>query len=120
MTRKITTAVQTATTVLAGWFATAAVACADATLQNPLNPAFNSIPNFIAGALKVLVMVALPIISLYIVYSGYIYLAAQGNPGEISKAHKNFMYVLVGSLLILGAWTIATMLGATAQQIVGR
>jgi hypothetical protein len=86
-------------------------------LGNPLNPNFSSIPNFIAGALKVMVMVALPIISLFIVYSGFLFVAAQGNEGKLSEAKNNLLYVIIGSILILGAWVIATLIGGTVTQL---
>ena len=88
-------------------------------LDNPLKPEFSTIPTFIAGALKVLVIVALPVIALFIVVAGFMYIAARGNPGKISEAHKNFVYVLIGALLILGAWVIATLIGGTVTQLVG-
>ena len=88
-------------------------------LQNPLNSDFSSIPSFIAGALKVMVEVALPIISLYIVYSGFLFVVAQGNEEAISKAKRNFLYVIIGATLILGAWVIATLIGGTVTQITG-
>jgi len=90
---------------------------ADAVLNNPLNPTFSSIPSFIAGALKVMVMVALPIISLAIVYSGFLFVAAQGNDEKLSKAKGNLLYVIIGSILILGAWVIATLIGGTVSQL---
>lgn len=93
------------------------IAFADAQLQNPLNPAFSSIPNFVAGALKVMVMVALPIISLFIVYSGFLFVKAQGNSEALGKARQNFVYVVLGSILILGAWVIATLIGGTVTQL---
>lgn len=88
-----------------------------AQLQNPLNSQFSSIPNFIAGFLKVLVMVALPIISLMIVVAGFQFVLAQGNEEKLSKAKNNFLYVLIGSILILGAWVIATLIGGTVNQL---
>lgn len=90
---------------------------AQAGLDNPLNSNFSSIPTFLAGALKVLVMVALPIISLFIVYAGFKFLTAQGNPGKLSEARENFFYVVIGTILILGAWVIATLIGGTVSQL---
>jgi hypothetical protein len=87
--------------------------------NNPLNSTFSTIPAFIAGALKVLVIVALPIITLFIVISGFMFVFARGNPGELDKAKKNFVYVIIGALLILGAWMIATLIGGTVTQLVG-
>lgn len=88
-------------------------------LQNPLNPEFSSIPNFVSGVLKVMVMIALPIISLFIVYSGFLFVAAQGNSEKIDQAKRNFLYVIIGATLILGAWVIANLIGGTVTQITG-
>ena len=86
------------------------------TLQNPLN--FGTIPEFLAGALKALAMIALPIISLFLVISGFLFITAQGNQQKLDTAKKNFMYVIIGALLILGAWIIATLIAATVNQLV--
>lgn len=89
----------------------------DGMLRNPLDPSFSTIPLFIAGVLKVLVMVALPIITFFIVYSGFKFIAAQGNEAKLTDAKHNFFYVILGSLLILGAWVIATLIGGTVDQL---
>ena len=86
-------------------------------LQNPLNDQFSSIPAFIAGALKVLAMIALPIISLFVVISGFYFLTAQGNEHKLEEAKKNFFYVIIGALLILGAWILATLIAGTISQL---
>lgn len=105
---------------VSGFFLNAGSAFAqNQTLQNPLNPQFSTIPNFISGALKVLVMVSLPIITLFIVISGFMFIKARGNPGELDVAKKNFYYVILGALLILGAWIIATLIGGTVTQLTG-
>ena len=94
-------------------------ASAEGSLENPLNPEFSSVPAFIAGALKVLVIVALPIITLFVVVAGFLFVFARGNEQKISEARKNFVYVIIGALLILGAWLIATLIGSTVTQLVG-
>lgn len=89
------------------------------TLESPLNPAISSIPTFIASALKILVMVALPIISLFIVYAGFMFVMARGNETALTKAKTNFVYVVIGAVLILGAWLIAQLLQGTVTQLMG-
>lgn len=84
-------------------------------LQNPLN--VGGVSDFIALVLRVMVMVALPIISLFIVYSGFLFISAQGNEEKLSKAKTNLLYVIIGAILILGAWVIATLIGGTVTQI---
>jgi len=85
-------------------------------LQNPLT--INDISGFISLVLKVMVMVALPIISFFIVYSGFLFISAQGNPEKISQAKNNLIYVVIGAILILGAWVISTLIGGTVTQLV--
>ena len=86
-------------------------------LDNPLRSEFSSIPAFIAGALKVLVMIALPIITLFLVISGFLFITAQGNQQKLETAKKNFLYVVIGALLILGAWILATLIAGTISQL---
>ncbi len=85
-------------------------------LTNPLR--FSSIESFIEGALKAMVMIALPIISVFIIWAGFMFIKARGNPGEISTAKKNLGYVLIGATLILSAWVLATLIGGTVSQLI--
>lgn len=78
---------------------------------------FSDIPAFIAGVLRAVVTVSLPIISLFIVYSGFLFVSARGNPGKIGEARENFLWVIIGSLLILGAWVLATLIGGTVSDL---
>ena len=87
-------------------------------IRDPLNSAFCTIPTFIAGFLKAMVMLALPVIALFLVISGFKFVSAQGNPGKLSEAKENFVYVIIGALLILGAWVIATLINGTVSQLV--
>jgi len=85
-------------------------------LENPLR--FTSIERFIEGALHAMVMIALPIISVFIIWAGFMFIKARGNPGEISTAKKNLGYVLMGATLILSAWVLATLIGGTVSQLI--
>lgn len=86
-------------------------------LQNPLQ--YDNITSFIAGALKALVVIALPIITLFIVISGFMFVFARGNPSKLAEAKKNFLFVILGAILILGAWVLATLIGGTVSQVIG-
>lgn len=99
----------------------ALAACSNAgnqnTFANPLQ--FCSLADFVAGVLKALVTISLPIISVFMVYSGFLFVKARGNSDEIGAAKSNFYYVIIGSILILGAWALAQMLAGTVTQIRG-
>ncbi|QQG37740.1 MAG: hypothetical protein HYS26_03900 [Candidatus Kaiserbacteria bacterium] len=93
------------------------VSSAEVALKNPLN--FSDIASFVAGAMKVLVMIAIPIITLFVVIAGFKFITAQGNPGELETAKRNFVYVILGALLIMGAWVLATLIAGTVRQLTG-
>lgn len=102
-------------------FSSAAVAhAAEAALGNPLKANISSIPAFISEVLKAVVMISLPIITLFIVISGFMFLLAQGNQSKLDRAKENFMWVIIGALLILGAWVLATLIGGTVTSLVGK
>lgn len=89
----------------------------NSTLKNPANvPDFQS---FIANFLKAIVEISLPILTLFIVYSGFMFVTARGNENKLGKAKENFLYVIIGAILILGAWVLATLIASTANQVLG-
>lgn len=118
MTKRTVRHIRSSLILLGGALLSPLVALAQG-LENPLNPQFSSIPAFLAGALKVLVIIALPIITLFIVISGFMFVFARGNEHKLQEAKQNFVYVILGALLILGAWLIATLIGGTVTQLVG-
>ena len=90
---------------------------AQSTFSNPASiPDFQT---FIADFLKAVVQISLPILTLFIVYAGFKFVFARGKPEGISEAKKNFLYVILGGILILGAWVLATLIASTATQVLG-
>lgn len=90
----------------------------DGGIKNPLKDEFSTVPGFIAAALQAMVMISLPVLTLFIVYSGFLFVSARGNSSQLETAKKNFMYVIIGAILILGAWVIATLIGGTVKQLI--
>lgn len=86
-------------------------------LQNPLK--FKNIEDFVAGTLRAIVMIAIPLITIFIVYAGFKFISARGNPGGLSEAKENFKWVILGAILILSAWVLATLIGGTVRQLLG-
>lgn len=87
-------------------------------LQNPIQ--FPSIGEFVRGLLRVLITILLPVISFFIVLSGFYFVSARGNVESINKAKKNFMYVLIGAAMLLGASAFFELLDQTVGQIQGK
>jgi heme/copper-type cytochrome/quinol oxidase subunit 2 len=91
------------------------------TFQNPTSKAgINDIQSFIAAFLKAIVQISLPILTLFIVYAGFKFVFARGKPEGITEAKRNFLYVILGAILILGAWVLASLISTTASQVLGQ
>jgi hypothetical protein len=93
----------------------------NSTFQNPTSGAgINNIQSFIAAFLKAIVQISLPILTLFIVYAGFKFVFARGKPEGITEAKRNFLYVILGAVLILGAWVLASLISTTASQVLGQ
>ena len=85
-------------------------------IENPLGDG-SSLPAFIESLLGIIVKAGIPLVVLALVYAGFRFVVAQGNPEKLNEAKKTLLYVVVGSLILLGAWTIATILNNTLNAI---
>jgi hypothetical protein len=47
-----------------------------------------------------------PVAVIAIMFAGFKYVTAQGNPSKITEAHNIFYYVVIGMIIALGAWLI--------------
>jgi hypothetical protein len=86
-------------------------------IGNPLN-GYNSITAVITAILQNIVMpLAAVFVVLAIIYSGFKYVMAQGNPKEIEEANKGLVAVLIGTAVLLGATGISAALQGTLCHI---
>jgi len=53
---------------------------------------------------------------LAFIYSGFLYVIAQGNESKIDEAHRALLYTSVGTALLLGAWVIAGVISNTVDK----
>jgi len=87
-------------------------------INNPLGEnGPKDIPEFIEKVINMVLLVGIPVIVLSIIYTGFLFVKAQGNSEQITKAKSALMYVLIGAVLLLGAFVIAQAIGATVDEI---
>ena len=86
-------------------------------ILNPLGNNINDIPSFIKAIINIVLIVGIPIVVLAIIYVGFLFVKAQGNPEEITKAKQALIYTLIGAALLLGAFVIANAIGKTVEEI---
>jgi hypothetical protein len=87
-------------------------------LKNPLNNGVSTIPDAVNKILSVVIRIALPLIILMFIWSGITFIFARGNPTKIGTAKNMFLYTCIGTLLILGAWTITNALIGTVDTVI--
>ena len=86
------------------------------TLKNPLG-AGTSLNALLADILQFVVRIGSIVVILMLVYVGFLFVVARGNPGEISKARNALLWTIIGALVLLGAEAIAQGIQATVQAL---
>ena len=84
-------------------------------LDNPLTS--DSILCFIDDIIGALTYLAIPIIVLFIIVSGFKFVTAGGNESDLQDAKQMALYTLVGAAIILGADLISSVLINTATNL---
>ncbi len=87
----------------------------DERLFNPLK--VNSIGELLSLILNVVTIFAVPIVVFFLIYSGFLYVTAQGKPEAIQKATTAFTWTIVGGLIVLGANTLLTIIQKTVESL---
>lgn len=83
----------------------------------PNNLAVSDLNSFIVGLLNALLKIGIPVLTVFLVYSGLRLVMARGNEKELADAKKNLLWVIIGGAVLLGAWTIVKVLKGTFDQI---
>mgnify|MGYP007080410144 CR=1 FL=1 len=81
---------------------------------NPLErTGVNSIEGFVKVFLEGALKIGIPVIALAVIYSGFLFVAARGNPESITKAKDTLLYTLIGAAILIGSWAIAKLISET-------
>jgi hypothetical protein len=88
-------------------------------LNNPLSGGgVSTIPDAINKILSIVIRIALPLIIVFFIWSGLSFIFARGNPEKVKAAKNMFLYTVIGTLLILGAWVITNAIIGTVNAII--
>lgn len=88
----------------------------DGKIHNPLG-ATNSIPDLIKNALEDVLKICIPVVALAIIYCGFLFVFAMGNPEKLKKAKDALLYTVIGAAILLGALAIADIIVTTVQGL---
>lgn len=84
-------------------------------LENPLKAGdlLSLINLLIDGLMKVGLVAA----ACFIIYSGFLFITAQGKPEQIDKAKTNFYWTIIGTAILLGAKAIVSIITGTLKSL---
>ena len=76
-----------------------------ADLKNPLDS--DTFAELVENVAKIVAQIGFPIAALAIIYSGFLFVTAQGNEKQLQDAKRTFLWTIIGTAILLGAWAIA-------------
>ncbi|MCE9644044.1 hypothetical protein K8Q93_02275 [Candidatus Parcubacteria bacterium] len=84
-------------------------------LRNPINA--NNIQDLLGLIMNVITILVLPFAIFFLVRTGFFFATAGGNEDKISRAKTDFLYVVIGLAIILGAQLIGAILQNTLNSL---
>lgn len=84
-----------------------------------INPLSNvsSIPQLIKIFLDGIIKIGSPLIVLAVIYCGFLFVQAQGNSEKVTDAKKALFNTLIGAAILLGSWTLSTLISDTVKEL---
>ena len=65
--------------------------------------------DLVVELLEVLILIMVPIITIMIIYAGFMYVSARGNAEQVNKATRALTYAIIGAILVLGSVVLANL-----------
>ena len=84
-------------------------------LQNPIK--YDTFSELAEAVIETAVEVLTPFLVMAIIYAGFLFVKAQGNEAEITRAKGILLYTVIGAAILMGAWGFAQIIGNTISTI---
>ncbi len=91
--------------------------CDETTINNPLGCKNTSVQALLLKIMNIVAMVGGVVVVFFIIYSGYKFVTASGDPGKIEEAKKTFYATVIGGAILLGADVIANIVVGTINSV---
>ncbi|HYF29211.1 MAG TPA: pilin [Candidatus Paceibacterota bacterium] len=84
-------------------------------LTNPIK--FDSLEQLLEAVLAAIVRIGTIVLTLALVYVGFLFVVAQGNEEKIRNARSALLWTVIGGLILLGASALGQVIKATVNSI---
>lgn len=95
----------------------ALVSAQQVTIPNPTNAGSTLMSVLQALLNRVVMPIAAVLVVMYIIYAGFTFVTAQGNPKKIEDAKQRLLWALIGSGILLGAAAISGVVESTIRGL---
>jgi heme/copper-type cytochrome/quinol oxidase subunit 2 len=92
--------------------------CDPATINNPLGCGNNSVQALLTKIMGLVATVGAIVVVFFVIYSGYKFVTARGNPKELEDAKKIFFATIIGGAILLGAEVIGKVVVTTVNDTI--
>ncbi len=88
-------------------------------IDNPLgnNSGVDTLPKFIEKLLDIVITIGIPIVVVFIIYAGFLFVSSRGNKEKLGPAKDALLYALIGAAVLLGAKIIALAIQGTINDL---
>lgn len=84
-------------------------------LTNPITT--NTFSEFVSKVINVIVDVLTPFVVLAFIWSGFLFVRAQGNEERLLEARKVILMTVLGAFILMAAWGFANIIGETVREV---
>lgn len=84
-------------------------------IKNPIK--VDNVNDFIKTILEGVLKIGIPLIALAIIYSGFLFITAQGKEAKLTEAKNALLYTVIGAAILLGSWALAQLISETVLSL---
>ncbi|MCA9364124.1 hypothetical protein KC727_02805 [Candidatus Kaiserbacteria bacterium] len=85
-------------------------------LVNPLaGRGIDSVEGFFVEIINIILVFARPIVVLFIMYAGFLYVTAQGDTTKLTTARNALLWSVIGGVVVFGATVIMEVIRGTVE-----
>lgn len=86
-----------------------------ATIKNPIMQ--DNFSDFVSQVTATAVEILMPFVVLAFIWSGFLFVKAQGNETELKEAKKAIWWSIIGAFILMGAWGFSQIIKDTVTTI---
>ena len=85
--------------------------------KNPLGNSNGDIFTLANSILEFVIKLGAAIVVFFVIYSGFLFVKAQGDPAKLEVAKKTFLWTVIGGVILLGARVLAEVVKNVANDL---